>query len=64
MIKPKKKIVFNALTGEFDTIIEVLYSYTYNKHGGDVFVEEDFTLTMNCPTIEGEIKIDGELYIL
>jgi len=63
-IKPKTKISFNVIEGQFDLITENNFSYLSVPEGKKLKIRENMQMTVHgCEIIDGIMEIEGDLII-
>jgi len=63
-VKPKKKIVFNPLTGEFDIITDNNFSYEGVPTSKVLSIRENNQMTIHEEfNLEGELRLDGSFIL-
>lgn len=63
-VKPKTKISFNVIEGQFDLITENNFSYVSVPAGKKLKIRENMQMAVHgCEAVDGTLEIDGELII-
>lgn len=63
-VKPKKKIAFNPLTGEFDLVTDNNFSYESVPSPKILTIAENNQMAVHEEfDLEGELRLDGSLII-
>ena len=63
-VKPKKKIAFNPLTGEFDLVTDNNFSYESVPSPKVLTIPENHQMVIHEEfDLEGELRLDGSLVI-
>lgn len=63
-VKPKKKIAFNPLTGEFDLVTDNNFSYEGVPSPKILTIRENHQMILHEEfDLDGELRLDGSLII-
>lgn len=63
-VKPKTKISFNVIEGQFDLITENNFSYVSVPENKKLKIRENMQMIVHgCEVIDGIMEIDGELIV-
>jgi hypothetical protein len=63
-VKPKIKIAFNVLEGQFDYITDNNFSYKNVPTGKKLPIRENHQMiVLGCFEVDGTVEIDGELAV-